>query len=94
MVVEFKSADGVEMEVTGFSATIHYNSYSELCMGMDEHILQSPNYPSSYGDNILCNRLIIVQHGFYIKLEFLEFNVCVMFILKLWYINTGSPCAE
>ena len=77
MVVEFKS-DG-DMEYTGFYATIQFtllqNKRCESWMDMKKPILESPNYPNSYGNDILCNHLITVQPDLHITLDFLEFDV-------------------
>ena len=77
MVIEFKS-DG-ELEYTGFSAIINFtllqNKKCESWMDMNNQILQSPNYPNSYGNDIFCNHLITVQPNFHITLDFLEFDV-------------------
>ena len=77
MVVEFKS-DG-DIEYTGFSANIHFtllqNKNCESWVDMKNQILQSPNYPNSYGNDIICNRLITPEPNFHIKLHFLEFDV-------------------
>ena len=77
MVIEFKS-DG-EIEYAGFSANIHFtllqNKNCESWVDMKNQILQSPNYPNSYGKDIICNHLIAVQPNFHVKLNFLEFDV-------------------
>ena len=77
MVVAFKS-DG-EIEYPGFSANIHFtllqNKNCESWVDMKNQILQSPNYPNSYGKDIICNHLIAVQPNFHVKLNFLEFDV-------------------
>ena len=78
MIVEFKS-DDVPLEDWGFSATIHFNLLSnkkcELLIDMHNQILQSQNYPNSYGNDIFCYQLITVQPEFYISVDFLEFDV-------------------
>ena len=82
MVVQFKSDEGVEYP--GFSATIRFNLLNntncESWMDMNNRIIQSPNYPTSYGNDIFCNHLITVLPDFYITLEFLEFDVSFLII--------------
>ena len=77
MVVEFRSDRGLQL--MGFSATIHFtllkNNNCETWMNMNIKIIQSPNYPNLYGNDIFCNHLITVQPNFHITLEFLEFDV-------------------
>ena len=83
MVVDFKS-DNEALEYTGFSATIHFtklqNKKCESWMDMNNQMLQSPNYPNSYGNDIFCNHLITVRPDFHIKLDFLEFDVRFLII--------------
>ena len=77
IMVEFKSDD--TLEYTGFSLNIQFsplkNEMCESCLDLEEKTLKSPNYPNSYGNNISCNWLITAQHGFYITLNLLEFDV-------------------
>ena len=88
MIVEFKSDDHSK-EDWGFSATIHFNLLSnkkcELLIDMHNQILQSQNYPNSYGNDIFCNHLITVQPDFHITLYFLEFDVSFLVIPILYY---------
>ena len=89
MMVEFKSDDqnldseGKKMS-KGFSATIHFtlmqNKTCDSWMDMNNQILQSPNYPNSYGKNIICKYLITIKPNFHIKLDFLEFDVSFLII--------------
>ena len=83
MVVDFKS-DNEALEYTGFSATIHFtklqNKKCESWMDMNNQMLQSPNYPNSYGNDIFCNHLITVQPDFHITLDFIEFDVTFLII--------------
>ena len=83
MVVDFKS-DNEALEFTGFSATIHFtlsqNKKCESWMDMNNGMLESPNYPNSYGNDIFCNHLITVQPGFHITLDFHEFEVRFLII--------------
>ena len=55
MVVDFKS-DNEALEYTGFSATIHFtlmqNKKCESWIDMNNGILESPNYPNGYGNDI------------------------------------------
>ena len=78
MILEFKS-DDLDNQDLGFSATIHFNLLSnkkcELLIDMHNQILQSQNYPNSYGNDIFCYQLITVQPEFYISVDFLEFDV-------------------
>ena len=79
MEVVFKS-DG-DMEYRGFSATIHFTLLQcESWMDMKKQILESPNYPNTYGNDIFCNYLITVQPDFHITLDFLEFDVSFLII--------------
>ena len=77
IMVEFKSDN--ELEYKGFSATIRFtllnNTKCESWMDMNNKIMQSPNYPNSYGSNMFCKYLITVQPNFHITLDFLEFDV-------------------
>ena len=83
MVVDFKS-DNEALEFTGFSATIHFtlmqNKKCESWRDMNNGILETPNYPNSYGNDIFCNHLIIADSNFHIKLDFLEFDVSFFII--------------
>ena len=83
MVVDFKS-DLEALEFTGFSATIHFtlsqNQKCESWMDNNNGMLESPNYPNSYGNDIFCNHLITVQPGFHITLDFHEFEVRFLII--------------
>ena len=77
MLVEFRS-DDVNEEI-GFSAFIHYsplpNKQCEKGLDMTMKTLQSPNYPDSYDNNLVCKWLISVPHGSHITLKFLQFDV-------------------
>ena len=77
MIVEFKSDNYGES--TGFSAKIQYtslnNTMCESWMDMNNKMMQSPNYPNLYHNDIFCNHLITVQPDFHITLYFLEFDV-------------------
>ena len=83
MILEFKS-DDLDNQDLGFSATIHFNLLSnkkcELLIDMHNQILQSQNYPNSYGNDIFCNHLITVNPGFHIILDFHEFDVSFLMI--------------
>ena len=83
MIVEFKS-DDYSKEDWGFSATIHFNLLSnkkcELLIDMHNQILQSQNYPNSYGNDIFCYQLITVHPEFHIIVDFLEFDVSYFMI--------------
>ena len=78
MVIRFQS-DESDTQYKGFAANIHYtllqNKKCESWLDMKNQILQSPNYPNSYGKDIICNHLIAVQPNFHVKLNFLEFDV-------------------
>ena len=77
MLVEFRSDD--VWEGIGFSASIHYSPVpSKECeKGLDMTIkmIQSPNYPESYDNNLSCKWLISVPHGSHIALKFLLIDV-------------------
>ena len=79
MIIEFKS--DIDVELNGFSASIHFtpkqNMKCESCLDMKYKMIQSPNYPDFYDNNILWECLITVQHGFHIALDFLQFDVIV-----------------
>ena len=89
MMVEFKSDDqnvdrnGKKL-FTGFSATIRFTLMKNITcdsrMDVNNRILQSPNYPNSYGSNMFCKYLITVQPNFHITLDFLEFDVRFLII--------------
>ena len=83
MVVDFKS-DNEALEFTGFSATIHFtlmqNKKCESWRDMNNGILETPNYPNSYGNDIFCNHLITVNPNFHIILDFHEFDVSFLLI--------------
>ena len=87
MRVEFKSDDldyNVDIESTGFSATIHFtllqNEKCESWMHINNQTLKSPSYPNLYGNDIFCNHLITVEHDFHITLDFLDFDVSFLII--------------
>ena len=101
MMVEFKSDDqnvdrnGKKL-FTGFSATIRFTLMKNITcdsrMDVNNRILQSPNYPNSYGSNMFCKYLITVQPNFHITLDFLEFDVsffnhCNMILLTIFIIT-------
>ena len=77
MLVEFRSDDIYEWD--GFSASIHYSPLPrkecEVGLDMTKKIIQSPNYPDSYGNNLSCKWLISVPHGSHITLKFLQLDV-------------------
>ena len=84
MLVEFRSDDvnhDQEYEYRGyrFSASIHYSSLPrkecELGKDMTKKTIQSPKYPDSYDNNLICKWLISVPHGSHIILEFLQLDV-------------------
>ena len=79
MLVEFRSDD--IQEWAGFSASIHFTQLqSQMCeswLDMDNKTLMSPNYPNSHDNNISCNWLITVRHGFHIELKFHKFDVSI-----------------
>ena len=81
MMVEFITDD--KWEFRGFDAAIDYlpvpSQQCELWLDMNVKMIKSPNYPNSYDNNILCKWLITVQHGFYITLNFQEFDVRIFF---------------
>ena len=77
MLVEFRSDDVTEK--TGFSASIHYSPLpSKECekgLDMTMKMIQSPNYPDFYDNNLSCKWLISVPYGSHITLKFLHFDV-------------------
>ena len=77
MLVEFRSDD--VYEGYGFSASIHYSPLPSIeckaVLDMTKKIIQSPNYPDSYDNNLYCNWLISVPHGSHITLKFLQLDV-------------------
>ena len=77
MLVEFRSDDVDEMD--GFSASIHYSKLPikecEAGLYMTKKTIQSPNYPDSYDNNLVCKWLISVPHGSHIALKFLQLDV-------------------
>ena len=77
MLVEFTSDD--YFEEIGFSASIHYSPLplKECQKGLDmtKKTIQSPKFPDSYDNNLVCKWLISVPHGSHIKLKFVEFDV-------------------
>ena len=77
MLVEFRSDDVYEQD--GFSTSIYYSQLpSKECqkgLDMTNKIIQSPNYPNLYNNNLSCKWLISVPHGSHITLKFLEFDV-------------------
>ena len=84
MLVEFRSDDvnhDQEYEYRGyrFSASIHYSSLPrkecEVGQDMTKKTIQSPKYPDSYDNNLICKWLISVPHGSHIILEFLQLDV-------------------
>ena len=83
MVVDFKS-DNEALEFIGFSATIHFtlmqNKNCESWLDMINSMLESPNYPNEYGNDIYCNQLITVDPRFHITLDFHEFDVSFLII--------------
>ena len=82
MLVEFRSDDVDERE--GFSAFIHYSplpiNECENGLDMTNKIIQSPNHPDSYNNNLICKWLISVPHGSHITLKFLQFDVRIFVI--------------
>ena len=81
MIVEFNS--DYNMEMSGFSAIIKYvkmpSNECESWLDMDKRTIKSPNYPNTYRNNMLCKWLIIVENGFYLTLEFSDFDVRFLF---------------
>ena len=84
MLVEFRSDDvnhDQEYEYRGyrFSASIHYSSLPrkecEVGQDMTKKTIQSPKYPDSYDNNLICKWLISVPHGSHITLKFLLLDV-------------------
>ena len=77
MLVEFRSDDVNEGD--GFSAFIHYSplpiNECENGLDMTNKIIQSPNHPDSYNNNLICKWLITVPHGSHITLSFSQFDV-------------------
>ena len=77
LLVEFRSDDFGEWD--GFSAFIHFSPLpSKQCengLDLTTKTIQSPNYPDSYNNNLVCKWLISVPHGSHIKLKFVEFDV-------------------
>ena len=77
VLVEFRSDDFGEWD--GFSAFIHFSPLpSKQCengLDLTTKTIQSPNYPDSYNNNLVCKWLISVPHGSHIKLKFVEFDV-------------------
>ena len=88
MLVEFKS--GYINEGDGFSASIHYSTLpSKECqkgLNMTKKIIQSPNYPDPYNNNLSCKWLISVPHGFHITLKFLQLDVGFFDNFNIWLI--------
>ena len=90
MFVEFRSyeVDGngiLDALSDSFSAFIHYSPLpiNECENGLDmiNKIIQSPNHPDSYNNNLICKWLISVPHGSHITLRFLQFDVRFFVIL-------------
>ena len=81
MLVEFRSDDVREIfgDMQGFSAFIHYSplpiNECENGLDMTNKIIQSPNHPDSYNNNLICKWLISVPHGSHITLSFSQFDV-------------------
>ena len=77
MLVEFRSDD--VNEKNGFSISIYYSQLpSKECqkgLNMTNKIIQSPNHPDSYSNNLICKWLITVPHGSHITLSFSQFDV-------------------
>ena len=77
MLVEFISDD--VHEYVGFSAFINYSPLpSKECeagLDMTKKTIQSPNYPDSYDNNLVCKWLISVCHGSHITLKYLQLDV-------------------
>ena len=77
MWIEFKAA-GVSKYVI-FSASIQYSPLpSKECekgLDMTRKIIQSPNYPDLYYNNLSCKWLITVSHGLHLTLKFTIFDV-------------------
>ena len=74
MLVEFRSD-----EDDRFSASIHYSPLPskecEIGLDMTKKTIQSPNYPDSYDNNLVCKWLISVCHGSHITLKYLQLDV-------------------
>ena len=68
----------------GFSASINYSPLPskecEKVLNITMKIIQSPNYPDSYNNNLSCKWLISVPHGSHITLTFLQFDVRIKVI--------------
>ena len=77
MIVVFRTDDFIE-EI-GFSASIRYSPIPikecQTGLDMNEKIIQSPNYPHLYNNDIECKWLITVPYGLHITLKFLEIDV-------------------
>ena len=86
MMVKFQSDDFGEYG--GFSATITYSSIQnnacETSLDMNRMIIQSPNYPNPYSNNLTCNWIITAEQGFHITLEFLIFEVSFNYLIMDW----------
>ena len=89
MLIEFKS-DAVNEEI-GFSASIHYlalpSKECESGLDMTIKIIQSPNYPNIYNNNLFCKWLISVPHDSHITLKFSQFDVKSSFTLFSYFFH-------
>ena len=87
MLVQFISDESYERP--GFSAFIQYtplqSNECEDWLDMNKRELKSPNHPNLYDNNISCNWLITVQHGYHLTLEFLAFEVSIYIISSTKY---------
>ena len=111
MLVEFRADNIIQhmgltasLEQVGFSASIQYSPISsqecERGLKIDKKIIQSPNYPDSYDNEMSCKWLISVPHGYHLTLKFLQFDVrfsiifmsdifCTYFLSSIYTIAGG-----
>ena len=81
MLVVFRSDDLDQTfeEYIGFSTSIHYSPLPrkecEAGLDMTKKTIQSPNYPDSYDNNLVCKWLISLTHGSHITLKLLQLDV-------------------
>ena len=72
------------LEQNRFSASINYTPLPmKKCqkgLDMTMKTIQSPNFPDSYDNNLVCKWLISVPHRSHITLKFLDFDVRFLII--------------
>ena len=91
MTIEFKSDDILKLKDKGFSANILFtpfpNKECESWFNTNKKILNSPNYPLTYYNNMKCSWLITIDYDYYITLDIAElhvrYKICIIIELCL-----------